>query len=259
MIRLDSNHSINRGCIPFRFQAMWLSHPNFATVIRDSWNSCTDHAAQKTANLLCIAPNPFLNQLDLELSGEYNLLIDQEELFWKQKSRNSWLKEGDYNLTPKLFPKLLEADLDGLSSDVTNEEIHQNLFSIDSSSVWRGVLYGSKVLEHGIRWRIGSGDDVLFWTDNWLSCGVLRQWATIDLSEELLQTKVSDFLDNGVWDTTCLLACLPDNIVKLITGIHAGFNGSGVDKRIWQFTSDGCFSVKTAYSSLMEDNNLKWK
>ncbi|KAJ6725466.1 hypothetical protein OIU79_003776 [Salix purpurea] len=38
MIRLDSNHSINRGCIPFRFQAMWLSHPDFATVIRDSWN-----------------------------------------------------------------------------------------------------------------------------------------------------------------------------------------------------------------------------
>ncbi|KAB5545180.1 hypothetical protein DKX38_013292 [Salix brachista] len=319
MIRLDSNHSITRVCIPFRFQAMWLSHPDFATIIRDSWNSCTDHAVQKTANLvspliqwnktvfgcifqrkrsilarlagiqkqLYIAPNPFLNQLDLELSGEYNLLLDQEELFWKQKSRNSWLKEGDrnthffhlstiirrrknkieglqntngdwvsdmcgmkdivvnyfqelfsnsemsgdYNLTPQLFPKLLEADLDGLSSDVTNEEIHQNLFSIgglkNSSSVWRGVLYGSKALNHGIRWRIGSGDDVLFWTDNWLSCGVLRQWATIDLSEELLQTKVSDFLDNGVWDTTCLLACLPDNIVKLITGIHDGLMGVG--------------------------------
>ena len=37
---------------------------------------------------------------------------------------------GDYNLTPQLFPKLDEADLDGLSSDVSNEEIHQSLFSI---------------------------------------------------------------------------------------------------------------------------------
>ncbi|KAB5560806.1 hypothetical protein DKX38_005763 [Salix brachista] len=236
---IDRNHLIDLGFSGSKFT--WCNKRNaegiiwkridrdFATVIRDYWNSCTDHAVQKTANLvspliqwnktifgcifqrkrsilarlagiqkqLCIAPNPFLNQFDLELS--------------------------------------------------------------DSSSVWRGVLYGSKALNHGIRWRIGSGDDVLFWTDNWLSCGVLRQRATIDLSEELLQTKVSDFLDNGVWDTTCLLACLPDNIVKLITGIHAGFNGSGVDKRIWQFTSDGCFFVKTAYSSLMEDNNLKWK
>ncbi|KAJ6292418.1 hypothetical protein OIU78_024565 [Salix suchowensis] len=84
MLRLDSNHSVNRDCIPFRFQAMWLSHPDFATVIRDSWNSGTDHAVQKTANLL--------------------------------------------------FPKLEEVDLDGLSSDVSNEEIHQSLFSIDGNS-----------------------------------------------------------------------------------------------------------------------------
>ncbi|KAJ6341151.1 hypothetical protein OIU78_009342 [Salix suchowensis] len=196
MIRLDSNHSINRACIPFRFQAMWLSHPDFATVIRDSWNSCTDHAAQKTANLvspliqwnktvfgcifseeekyfgktclvfkkrLCIAPNPFLNRLDLELSreGDRNthffhlstiIRRRKNKIEGLQNTNGDWVSDmcgmkdivvnyfqelfstsemsGDYNLTPKLFPKLLEADLDGLSSDVTNEEIRQNLFSI---------------------------------------------------------------------------------------------------------------------------------
>ncbi|KAF9662613.1 hypothetical protein SADUNF_Sadunf18G0072500 [Salix dunnii] len=83
----------------------------------------------------------------------------------------------------------------------------------DSFSVWRGMLYGSKALTHGIRWRIGSKDDILFWIDNWLSC------------------------DNGVWDITCLLPCLPNNIVKLINGIYASFNGSGVDKWIWLYKS----------------------
>ncbi|XP_021833608.1 uncharacterized protein LOC110773399 [Prunus avium] len=185
MIRLDSNHSCNRDSIPFRFQAMWLSHPDFGAFIRDSWNSCTGHAVQKTFNLvppltywnkqvfgcifqrkrmllarlagiqkkLCIAPNPFLSQLDAKLSSEYNLLLDQEELFWMQKSRNTWLKEdkhgmkqivvnyfvelfsdsgiiGDYNLTPQLFPSLEEADLDGLSTTVSDEEINHSLFSI---------------------------------------------------------------------------------------------------------------------------------
>ncbi|BFG41163.1 hypothetical protein CerSpe_274360 [Prunus speciosa] len=40
-----------------------------------------------------------------------------------------------------------------------------------SSNVWRGILYGAQVLSAGIKWRVGSGDDILFWTDRWLSCG----------------------------------------------------------------------------------------
>ena len=181
---------------------------------------------------LGIKKSACMNQALLAKTGWH--LLQQEQGLWAQVFKAKYLKHGGV---------------------LTEKDLHHKA----SSSVWRGVLYGSKALANGIRWRIGSGDDVLFWTDNWLSCGTLRQWATIDLSEELIQTKVSDFLDDGVWDTVCLTACLPDNIVKLITGMHVGFNGNGVDKRIWQFTSNGCFSVKTAYSSLMKDNNLKWK
>ncbi|CAL8995609.1 unnamed protein product [Prunus brigantina] len=38
-----------------------------------------------------------------------------------------------------------------------------------------------------------SGDNVLFWTDRWLSRGPLYQYALIDLSEEMLQLNVGDF------------------------------------------------------------------
>ena len=44
---------------------------------------------------------------------------------------------GDYNLTSRQFPRLVEVVLDRLSSDVSNEEIHQSLFSIIGlKSLW---------------------------------------------------------------------------------------------------------------------------
>ncbi|KAJ6328334.1 hypothetical protein OIU77_010094 [Salix suchowensis] len=222
MLCLDSNHSVNRDCIPFRFQAMWLSHPDFATVIRDSWNSGTDYAVQKIANLVspliqwnktvfgCIFRGREVSWQDLlvfkytyillqtrflvtltqsflgniisswikkSFSGSRNLGTlgsrkgDRNTHFFHlstiirrrrnkieglQNANEDWVTDmcgmkavvvnyfhelfsnsgmsGDYNLTPQLFPKLEEADLDGLSSDVSNEEIHQSLFSIDGNS-----------------------------------------------------------------------------------------------------------------------------
>ncbi|VVA23746.1 PREDICTED: ribonuclease H At1g65750, partial [Prunus dulcis] len=72
------------------------------------------------------------------------------------------------------------------------------------SSCWRGVLFGAKLLPSGVKWRVGSGDSILFWTDVWLSCGTLISHALIDLSEEMLHLNVSDFMEEGVWDVTCL-------------------------------------------------------
>ncbi|VVA35374.1 PREDICTED: ribonuclease [Prunus dulcis] len=68
------------------------------------------------------------------------------------------------------------------------------------------------------------------------------------------------FLEDEVWDFNCLLECLPINIVNLILSTHAGYNGSGKDKCIWQPTSNGQFSVKTAYSTFyLDEGSAKWK
>ncbi|KAB5531982.1 hypothetical protein DKX38_018652 [Salix brachista] len=146
-----------------------------------------------------------------------NHLIDlgfsDSKFTWCNK-RNT---KGDYNLTPQLFLRLVEADLDGLSNDVSNEKIHQSLFSIGDlkspgpngfPAIFNQNFWDLLVPPHDLSWVF-----------------------SMDLKPllmELLQTKVSDFLDDGVWDTACLIACLPDNIVKLITDIHVGFNESGL-------------------------------
>lgn len=41
--------------------------------------------------------NPFLIKLEADLIHEYEILRDQENMFWRQKSRDDWLKGGDRN------------------------------------------------------------------------------------------------------------------------------------------------------------------
>ncbi|XP_021810643.1 uncharacterized protein LOC110753955 [Prunus avium] len=87
-----------------------------------------------------------------------------------------------------------------------------------------------------------------------------NQFALIDLSEDMLQLNASDFLEDGVWDFNYLVECLLMNIVNLILSTHAGYNGSGEDKCIRQSTSNGQFSVKTAYSTFyLDEGNANWK
>ncbi|CAL9024686.1 unnamed protein product, partial [Prunus brigantina] len=187
----------------------------------------------KSAGGLGIKNTAWMNQALLAKSGWR--LLQREQGLWAQVFNAKYLRHCDI---------LAAKDLQVQSS----------------SNVWKGILYGAQVLSAGVKWRVGSGDDILFWTDRWLNCGPLQQFALIDLSEDMLQLNVSDFLEDGVWDFNCLLECLPINIVNLILCIHAGYNGSGEDNCIWQATSNGQFSVKTAYNTFFPDEgSVNWK
>ncbi|XP_020410870.1 uncharacterized protein LOC109946693 [Prunus persica] len=112
LVSLDSNHYPARGCTPFRFQAMWMSHPDFPKFIHANWSIGDGHASQKSARLkssliswnrqvfgclfqkkrrlltrlasiqrkLCWGHNPYLCDLENELTKNYNMLLEQEAL-----------------------------------------------------------------------------------------------------------------------------------------------------------------------------------
>nr|XP_011457627.1 PREDICTED: uncharacterized protein LOC105349504 [Fragaria vesca subsp. vesca] len=124
LLQLFSNNSINKAAAPFRFQAMWFSHEKYLDFVSMTWAAMSGnfsakmkalsgalskwnkevfgHLFQKKKHILARLggiqkacdkfSNPFLVNLEADLIHEYEHILNQESLFWRQKSRDDWIK-----------------------------------------------------------------------------------------------------------------------------------------------------------------------
>lgn len=112
----------------FRFQAMWMTHPDYHIFIDSTWNnqdSIVGNTTKVTKELatwnrevfgnvtskkkklleriegikknLVVNFHNGLRKLDIKLRKELEEILYQEELLWFQKSREQWIKSGDRN------------------------------------------------------------------------------------------------------------------------------------------------------------------
>ncbi|XP_024199454.1 uncharacterized protein LOC112202681 [Rosa chinensis] len=130
-ILVKHNHSsrTTRRNSPFRFHAMWMQHESYMDMVNETWNNCSGDLQVKTTTLahslsiwnkevfgnifkqkrillarICGIQRslgrqniPFLLNLEKDLISQYEQIRDAEALFWRQKSRDKWLCEGDRN------------------------------------------------------------------------------------------------------------------------------------------------------------------
>ncbi|CAL8168851.1 unnamed protein product [Prunus armeniaca] len=125
------------------------------------------------------------------------------------------------------------------------------IFRQDCSSTWRGVLHGAALLRKGMLWRIGDGGTVKFWKDNWVFDAPLNQNDSgVHICDP--DSVISSFYRDGWWDMEKLRAALPDELVQRVISCPVGFNSGLQDAQIWKFSSNGIFSVKSAYNMVFE-------
>ncbi|CAL9017757.1 unnamed protein product [Prunus brigantina] len=129
------------------------------------------------------------------------------------------------------------------------------------SATWRSVLYGVELLRKGMVWRVGNRDKVKFWKDNWVADLPLLQYAGVQSGIDL-DCKVSNFFKEGWWDVEKLRAVLDEDMVQKITCFSVGFGGNSQDAHIWKPTSNGIFTVKSAFQLIHGGSiwsNACWK
>ena len=88
----------------------------------------------------------------------------------------------------------------------------------DASWQWAKLSTLIDKFKTGLIWSVGSGNDIKFWTDNWITTSPIQarnDCPTIDN----IHDKVSDYILGGKWWEEKLSAALPHSIVSEITNI----------------------------------------
>ncbi|KAL9411236.1 hypothetical protein AB3S75_044931 [Citrus x aurantiifolia] len=113
------------------------------------------------------------------------------------------------------------------------------------SYIWRSILWGREVILKGYRWRIGGGDQVLVYKDNWIP----RPLTFKPISVQTLpsDTTVSELITNdNRWKEALLFDQFVQEDADAIMNIPLPRNHSK-DQVIWHYDRKGEYSVKSGY------------
>ncbi|WCJ40291.1 DNAse I-like superfamily protein [Euphorbia peplus] len=126
----------------------------------------------------------------------------------------------------------------------------------NSSVLWKAMSRNKSNLHIGIKWSVGDGKKSRFWTDNWVGdLGPLYLLAFGPIPENLIHLRVTDMVDNtGMWKWDSFKHLLPNSCLFLIAAALPCPITPHTDQVFWMGSSSGKFSVKSAYSMMVDDS-----
>ncbi|KAL4347003.1 hypothetical protein GQ457_17G006580 [Hibiscus cannabinus] len=263
MLSLFSN--VEERCPrPFRFLDAWSEHPEFPTVVSNSWSKeksmgenifsfqkiCNiwnrnsfGHIGRKKRRLLARirgiemalerGRSARLEELDCALKAELCTVLDQEESMWSQKSRNKWFQLGDRN-----------------------------------TKYFHAVTMARRKRNTIRRLRLGEGD--------WCDDTTTLQSAAGNFYKKLFSSeprtcssiapsgKFHSFEDRELRsDFSRMSVLLPDSILYRISAIRPPQSLLGTDAPSWPWTDSQNFSSKVAYDRVAREgdwvHHTDWK
>lgn len=119
------------------------------------------------------------------------------------------------------------------------------------SFIWRGIWSSQAIIARGYRWRIGDSNAISVWKDPWIH-DPRNLFIQSPMPPNLQPLKVSDLFVpfTTVWNTTLLHDIFNDRDIHEISSLPISHLG-GADTRIWHFSRDGNYHVKSGYRIAM--------
>ncbi|KAM1255800.1 hypothetical protein ACFX2G_030595 [Malus domestica] len=115
---------------------------------------------------------------------------------------------------------------------------------------WKGIFEARKVLQNGMRWRVGNGDCINIKEDPWFpKPSTFRVWPAVDLDA----IWVCDLIDpaSNSWKANIIRVGFNREEAYTILSIPLSYFGC-VDKLVWHYSTNGIYFVKSGYGVAMD-------
>ncbi|KAG2560335.1 hypothetical protein PVAP13_8KG058660 [Panicum virgatum] len=129
-----------------------------------------------------------------------------------------------------------------------NGELIDTVFPSDSSPSWKGIEFGLELLKKGIIWRVGNGDKIQIWRDNWIPKDSLLKITGERTRCRLRWVSQLNYGDVQDWDRDLVKTIFHKHDAEEVLKIRIPTRPTD-DFIAWHFEKSGIFSIK----------NFAWK